>query len=391
MKITIFGSYNGTSIGDTAILLGLLHGIAQSAPEAMITVLTMGPIDLSRDLSMVGLVHPPRLVRANCFEAAEWPLLRSFWWRLSHLGLPMGTEFNHVRVCKELINQDLLIIGGGNLLMDLYPSNVDLIENITHAAQATATPYCFVGVGAGPITHSSSADRLAACLASAQNVVVRDTISCELCTESLQRADSHYAPDLAFALPLYETHASLRDSLAINLAAVGSLTWPVRDEAGYQLYLDGMVRLVLRAVEQIKPALIEIITTNPAVDRCAALDLAKGLADQTNLPLRIPHLYDVTDVLVAFSRAKFAITTRLHAGIIASLAGVSVLPVSYQPKVKAVLSEVGIANQVLMLSELQDPNFDLGDVLDLATQHGSGPYPVTRARVVSALKDLLPC
>lgn len=389
MKLAIFGSYNGTSIGDTAILLGLLHGIAQTAPEARVTVLTNGPIDLARDLAMTGLTHPPRLVRANIYAPAEWPVLRSLWRRLRRLGLPLEIPFNPARVRKVLQDQDLLLIGGGNLLMDLFSTGVDQIENITNAAQATATPYSFAGVGAGPIIHPGSAARLAASLAPAQRVMVRDSLSLALCADALRRADTVRAPDLAFALPARDSHAS-RVALAVNLAAVGAPTWPVRDEQGYQLYLDGMTRLVMAAAVQTGPDYIEIVTTNPAVDLGAGRDLAARLAAQTQIPVRQPVLRDVTDILDAFSRAKLAIVTRLHAGITAALAGAPVLPVAYQPKVAAVLSETGIAPHSIALTELHAPELDTDPALAQAIGHGTGLRPETRAQALAMIRDLLP-
>lgn len=389
MKLAIFGSYNGTSIGDTAILLGLLHGIAQTAPDARVTVLTMGPLDLSRDLALTGLTHPPRLVRANVHAVAEWPLVRSLWWRLRRLGMPLGTRFNHARVRKALAGQDLLIIGGGNLLMDLFERGVDLIENITGAAQAAGTPYSFAGVGAGPVAQAASAARLAASLAPAQRVIVRDAPSRALCIEALARADTTCAPDLAFALPERESHAR-RDALAVNVAAVGAPTWPVHDAQGYQLYLDGMTRLVLEAAAQIKPARIEIVTSNPAVDLGAGRDLAARLAGQTSCPVTLPPLRDVTDILDAFGRAQMAIVTRLHAGIMAAHAGAQVLPVAYQPKVAAVLAEQGIAPASIALTDICKPDFDTGRVLQLARAHPAGVSPQTRAQALAAIRDLLP-
>jgi polysaccharide pyruvyl transferase WcaK-like protein len=368
MKLAIFGSYNGTSIGDTAILLGLLNGVAQTAPEAKVTVLSMGPLDLSRDLALTGLIHPPRVVRANTHAPAEWPVLRSLWWRLQRLGLPLGTPFNPARVREALEDQDLLLIGGGNLLMDLFETGVDLIENITRAAQQAGCPYSFAGVGAGPVAQPGSAARLAASLAPARRVVVRDAPSRALCADALGRADTVCAPDLAFALPAWESHTP-RVTLAVNLAAVGAPTWPLRDETGYQLYLDGMARLVLAAAEQTRPDYIEVVTTNPAVDLGAGLDLAARLAGQTRLPVRQPVLRDVTDILDAFGRAKLAIVTRLHAGITAALAGAPVLPVAYQPKVDAVLREAGIGPYPVALADLQAPEYDTGPALALATRH----------------------
>jgi len=274
-------------------------------------------------------------------------------------------------------------------LMDLFPSSVDLIENISHAAQATATPYCFAGVGAGPVTQVTSAVRLAACLAPAQNVVVRDALSHALCVGLLQCADTLCAPDFAFALPAHVRQVQTRNALAINVAAVGAPTWPVRDLNGYQLYLDGMTRLVLDAAQLTDPACIEIIITNPAVDRCAAQDLASRLAVQTTLPVLIPIVHDVTDILDAFGRAKFAITTRLHAGITAALAGTPVLPVAYQPKVASVMAEAGIAPNAIRLVDLQDPDRDTSPVLAKAIRHPAGLCPATRSLALAAIRDLL--
>lgn len=388
MKLAIFGSYNGTSIGDTAILLGLMHGIAQFAPDTQVTVLTMGPIDLSRDLALTGLVQPPRLVRINVPAPAEWPVVRSMWWRLARLGLPLRTGFNAARCFRQLREQDLLIIGGGNLLMDLFETGVDLVENITRTAQAADTAYIFAGVGAGPIAQAASAERLAACLSSAQRVLVRDESSRALCVETLGRADAACAPDLAFALPARNS-AGLRMALAVNVAAIGAPTWPVQDAQCYQRYMDGMARLVLNAATQIQPQCIEIVTTNPAVDLCAARDLAARLAGRTVLPVLLPVLRDVTDLLDAFGRARLAIVTRLHAGITAALAGAPVLPVAYQPKVSSVLLEQRVAYQAIALDELQSPDFDAGATLIQSINHGAGLRPETRTRVLAAIRELL--
>jgi polysaccharide pyruvyl transferase WcaK-like protein len=273
--------------------------------------------------------------------------------------------------------------------MDLFETGVDMIEDITSAAEATATPYSFAGVGAGPIASPVSAARLATTLAPAQNVLVRDGLSRDLCVEALGRTDTRCAPDLAFALRACAGQAH-RSTLAVNVAAVGSTTWPVRDAEGYRLYLDGMTRLVLEAAAKTRPDCIEIVTTNPAVDNDAGRDLAARLADRAAIPVRQPVLRDVTDILEAFGRAKLAIITRLHAGIMAALAGAPVLPVAYQPKVVAVLSETGIASQAISLTDLQSLEFNTATALAQAIEHGSGLRPETRELALSSISDLLP-
>lgn len=388
MKLAVFGSYNGTSIGDTAILLGLLHGIAQALPDAQVTVLSMGPLDLSRDLALTDLGRPPRVVRANIRAAAEWPLVRSAWWRLERVGLPLESAFNRARVRTVLEGQDLLIIGGGNLLMDLFEGGIALIENITAAAQAAGTPYVFAGVGAGPITQATSRERLRVCLAPARRVLVRDTPSQRICIDGLGRADTRCAPDLAFAMH-HSVPQCARVTLAVNVAAIGAPTWPVQDAGLYQSYLDGLARLVVMAAAQMQPARIEILTTNPAVDLEAGRDLAARLAGQTACSVSVPHIHDVTDVLDAFSRAQLAIVTRLHAGIMAAHAGAKVLPIAYQPKVAAVLAEQGIAPASIALYDICHPRFDASAPLRMSRAHPAGVSPKTRTQVLAAIRDLV--
>lgn len=392
MKIAIFGSYNGTSIGDTAILLGLLHGIAQIAPQAQVTVLTMGPVGLARDLALTGLARAPDMVRANVHGPAEWPLMRGLWWRLERLGLPLGTTFNSARVRKVLTGHDLLIIGGGNLLMDLFEGGVALIENITAAAQATGTPYVFAGVGAGPVARATSHARLRACLAGAQRVVVRDAPSQHFCRDVLGRLDTQCAPDLAFALDHALSQAD-RKTLAVNVAAIGSPAWPVQDAGLYDTYLEGMARLVVQACVQIQPAGIEIITSNPAVDLGAGRDLAARLdarlKGRVPRPVTMPPLRDVTDILDAFHRAQLAIVTRLHAGILAAHAGAPVLPVAYQPKVAAVLAEAGIAPAAIALDDLCRPDCDASAYLHIARTHHVGVAGAIRSQALAAIRNLL--
>lgn len=388
MKIAIFGSYNGTSIGDTAILLGLLHGIAQITPQAQVTVLTMGPVGLARDLALTGLARAPDMVRANVHGPAEWPLMRGLWWRLERLGLPLGTTFNSARVRKVLMGHDLLIIGGGNLLMDLFEGGVTLIENITAAAQATGTPYMFAGVGAGPVAQARSRARLGICLAKAEQVVVRDAPSLQICQNDLGRADTRRAPDLAFALE-HPLRKAVRKTLAVNVAAVGSPTWPVQDAALYDAYLDGMARLVVQAARATELAGVEIVTSNPAVDLGAGRDLVARLAGRVPCPVTLPPLHDVTDILDAFGRAQLALVTRLHAGIMAAHAGTPVLAVAYQPKVAAVLAEAGIAPAAIALDDLCRPDFDTSAALQIARTHPAGVQAQTRAQALAAIGDLL--
>jgi polysaccharide pyruvyl transferase WcaK-like protein len=248
--------------------------------------------------------------------------------------------------CRAILSaQDLLVIGGGNLLMDLFDGNVRILEAMCDAAVSAGTPFVFLGVGAGPVDREDSRERLAACVAGARSVSLRDDASRILCSEALGRRDAQRMPDPAFALePI--APGPRRKSLALNVAALGSSAWPWQDERRYGAYIAAFTRMAQAAARRFKPDCVEIVSTNDTVDRCATQEVASALAAgplAVGCPVSVVACNEVTDALEAFSRAEVAITTRLHAGILASIAGCKVLPVAYDGKVRAVLEGEGIA------------------------------------------------
>lgn len=396
MKVAIFGSYNGTSIGDTAILLGLLRAIGRAIPDARITVLSMGPIDLTRDLSLAGLSIPPRQVRANAWGFQEVPLLRSLLWRIDcwlHFSRRLG-KINIGRCRAIFEQQDLLIIGGGNLLMDLFEGHAEVLAMVCDVAREVDVPYVFLGVGAGPIQSEQSRQTLCQCLEHARKVIVRDSASLDICRDTLGRNDTECAPDLAFALRNAAHHVPHGRVLALNLASLGDATWPWRDEAKYRAYLDGFVRLAGAAVQRIRPDHVEIISTNMRIDHRATHDAATALSRGSaalGCPVSVVSCADVTDVLAAFSRAELAITTRLHAGILAVIAGCRVLPVVYDNKVFAVLKEGEICAASVDLASLSDPTWSANGLFDTVANAPAMQPSLIAAEVTETVGAVLEC
>jgi polysaccharide pyruvyl transferase WcaK-like protein len=346
-------------VGDTAILLGLLRAIGLTGVKTEVTVLSMGPIDMSRDAGLIGQTQVPRLIRANARRFEELPVLRSLIWRAGRW-VPYGRWLEPINVgrCRSILkHQDMLIIGGGNLLKDLYEGNVRILETVCNAARAAGVPYAFLGVGAGPINSADSRKRLGACLASAEAVLVRDAASRDLCCDVLGRRDTLRSPDLAFALQGVLPTARRRRALAINLASYGDQTWPWQDESKYTAYLEGFIRLARAAAQRLKPDRLNIISTNMRVDHRATREVAAALGRGSaalDCPVSVVPCADVTGAVGAFSSAGMAITTRLHAGILAGIAGCRVLPVVYDNKVRAVLEEEGVSQTSIDLADLAD-------------------------------------
>ena len=68
---------------------------------------------------------------------------------------------------------------------------------------------------------------------------------------------------------------------------------------------------------------------------------------------------DDIEILDHFSMADIAIVTRLHAAILASIAGCQIMPVAYQPKVADVLIQEEIVRKAISLDELLAGSYDV--------------------------------
>ena len=276
--------------------------------------------------------------------------------------------------------------------MDLFPGSADLIERVCSISEKSGVPYCFLGVGAGPIAGESARAIFAKCLAGARSVTVRDQGSLDLCRGLLKCENAVRAPDIAFALQNSRRTNTRRGGLAVNVAAVGDRTWPKPDEEQYRSYVAGIVRLVRAVIGECKPQRVEFVSTNGIVDDRALddvrLELNRLRSGDTPVAT-VASCQSVTDVIEAFSRANLAITTRLHAGILAAVAGCRVLPVAYDRKVGAVLQEERIAPHAIELADICDEEWNIRASLNLIDDLPEGPRDTIGAEAIAAVREAL--
>ncbi|RBP20318.1 polysaccharide pyruvyl transferase WcaK-like protein [Marinobacter pelagius] len=344
MKVAIFGSYNGGSIGDTAILLGLVSSIFRvSEKDVEVTVLALGSVGINEELKALGVTERVKEVPVNrrfsdlAFGIGEY--LDKSWRYFKRLrGEP---PLNKGRIRRVLRDSDVLLVGGGNLVMDLYENWPRILRSVCDVSKELNVPYCFVGVGSAPINTLKGKRDLFASLKFANGVFFRDLASKEYCEKNLGFDKSSVGPDLAFGIDCPElTKAEKKDALLLNLAAVYSDRWPVKDPDKYDKYLSSMVELVDRLVEKLAIKEVVIFNTNYPLDEFAAEDFVKKYENCSYAPVSLSFIRGrntVSQLLTICSSARFSLVTRLHAGILSKISGAYVFAVEYQPKVRDVL------------------------------------------------------
>ena len=366
--VAIFGSYNGSSIGDTAILLGLLASLQRIGfGGTRIRVIVPRVFDLDLELKAAGLLIDYELI---ALDQAPKNLFQRVVKKIFRLLAPKSLQARRAeaRVKDAIKDCSILLVGGGNLIMDLYPAWPEFIQRICRASVDAGVPYSFVGVGAGPFNTESGKRALRECLQDAYRVYFRDDNSKALCQRVLQFDRSDVMPDLAAALPCASSVRQVRvhARALVNVAAIWGSSWPQPDLHRFERYIREMCTFVGSACQRFGITELQIYESNVG-DAEASNAFSKEFLERYGSSISLipsPSSTSVADLVAMACSARMAFVTRLHAGILASKGGCQLVAVCYQPKVGDVLRELGLKPCLINLSDLEGGSAAVPDLLD---------------------------
>ena len=356
IKITIFGSYNRGSIGDTAILLGLLSSLQRIYGKNIeVNILVFKELGLRNELERFNIdisVNEVVIDKLNNYTGVFSSVL-NFYKRIkrklfneSILDLPKSA--------KTINNADILILGGGNLIMDLYPRWPFMFRQICDLAIKSNTKYYILGVGAGPIDTNHGLTVFEKYLKKAEMVLFRDLESKEYCERKINFKNASLIPDLALGLNIEPSHDVSNKSILINVASVYGELWPVKNAAMFDKYIKGMVKLTFLIHDYYDFNELIIFNSNSPTDQ-QGMDSFSSLLQKNKFKNKIKVITgekSVFELVKLGETATYAITTRLHAGIMVYKGGSKIIGVGYQPKVKDILEGSGISEAVIDLNDL---------------------------------------
>jgi len=369
-KISIFGSYNGCSIGDTAILLGMLSSLERIyGKNIRVDVLVIREVGLVSELKQLGNdIHAKEIV-VNTFTSKTTPLHKiNKALKKIRIRLFNGTLIDIDKVNESLSDSDHLFIGGGNLIMDLFSQWPLIIQEVCTTAHKLNVSYSFIGVGAGPINTFEGKEIFKSCLMGAERVYFRDNCSRDFCKKELKFDGAFLIPDLASAL-CYKPLDSIRkrNIILFNVASLYGNAFPheYHDSNKLDEYVNAFVSLALDIDSKCKFDEVVIFNSNFPADASGSskfFENLKGSGIREKVRI-IKGRSSVAELMKLGQSASLAVTTRLHAGIMVALAGCSVVGIAYQPKVKNVLKELGMSSKFIELDALIDGEFSVDNIL----------------------------
>ncbi len=190
-RITIAGEIYSPNLGDGMIYESLAYLFKQRNPSIVIQ-----PLDISGRSHWSGASKPPLKTKLTSISRRWLPGL-SRWINVMRFEMQYLTHLQS-RWQRLLAKTDLLVIGGGQLLMDNHLDFPIKLLHLTRLAGRLHVPVHIVSVGVGDRWSQIGHDWVKEVVHSAVSISVRDAISLSILTQMFQRKDASLTADPAF-------------------------------------------------------------------------------------------------------------------------------------------------------------------------------------------------
>jgi polysaccharide pyruvyl transferase CsaB len=288
MRIVVSGYFGHGNTGDEALLAGMLAAMRAVEPALEAVVISGDPLETRR---------------SHGVEAVPRTRLAAIWYALR--------------------DADGLISGGGGLLQDRTSARpVAYYAGVMALARLARRPYVVHAQGLGPIRRRPNRVLAAMGLRGAVHVSLRDADSIALARELGVRRALEFVPDPAIML-----QPARGDGRQVVLAV---RSWA--DRLDHLLPIREAVRVLATDHRILALPMHEPMDREPSEIVVDGIPGAAVVPPETSLHER----------LALIGSASLVIGMRLHALVLAAAAGVPGVAISYDPKVDAFASRVGM-------------------------------------------------
>lgn len=328
MPTTIFGSWWGGNLGDTAILkatIAALRSVRDAAED--IVVHSSNPDLLSSYLA--------------AFDGVEIrPVRNNYWGRATP---------------KSLVESDEVIVGGGGLFFpdhvaNPYRNHLVNLAPIALLARALGVERHVLCVGANRMDGVLSETLASTVLRGASTVTARDQATVEILSQYTDGPVTH-VPDPAFTLDAAETRTVADRTADVPAETVVLSLHEDLTRHRPDLDLDRCARAIADAVgDYAVENDYDVLLYNNYVFS----DWLDGLADAFGPDVTV-HTVETAglqpeEAVAMFSQFELAVCSQMHANVMSLLAGTPNVAVEYDPKVRRMMALVGREDHVVGLA-----------------------------------------
>ncbi|MGB6199054.1 MAG: polysaccharide pyruvyl transferase family protein [Candidatus Acidiferrales bacterium] len=360
------------NLGNAAIMSAMIANIRERIPGVEILGITLSPDDTRsrhgiQTFPITGVARPfytlcstpnsesqPRIIpRFQGLKrwAKKIPLLETSVKAIRRY----RQEFVHIRASARVVrNLDRLIIPGGGPMDEFWGGPWGHPWSLFKwgvLARVYGVPLQFVSIGRGALESRLGRFFMRVALGIAEYRSYRDNESKIVAQSLLDARNDLVYPDLAFSYP-YPTFpplvrdASPPDRLVVGVSPIDYCdprAWPIKDAKRYDAYVSTLAQVVKWILNEGHQVFF-FWTDGPDV---AAIDdiqaIVSGNSTGANLiPVLVgPPRQNTDGLLEGIRHADLIIASRLHGVILSHLSGIPVLALSYDPKIRTHMDEIG--------------------------------------------------
>ena len=359
----IVSEYASANLGDQAISRSLADILS---PRFEVKFLSFGGIaQPSLEIEAITKTHKasdflwfPRIVPAKIRARIRWYLL--------------GDRNKFKEHCRHSFrHSSLVFIGGGQLIKNNIALFCERLFLIGKLANNQNLPFTLIGVGVdrkmSRLTWNLASDALRTC----QFIIARDELSRQRIRENVKNAaDCHVLPDLVFALkipPFISTTEPRSVSIGINIMQIKTMLIDTdnRPNANYATIITSYCELIKHANRD--GLVVNFFTSGSTEDLIEAKNIKKAILEQIGVEVPVFHPGGLDDLLNFLSQVKDVIAARMHAGILAYIAGCNPVCLNWDDKVRGVWTAIGQEQRVIEIADFVDHN------------QGDGPIELLRS------------
>jgi polysaccharide pyruvyl transferase CsaB len=347
MRVGIIGNYGHDNNGDEAILSGILTQLnTLGIRKGEIVIFSNNPSNTESryNIKAVPILHK----KGNFILSVLHTVKQSF------------------KIMKDL---DLLIIGGGGLLMDMYKRDAPLYSTLGLLGYYAKCRVVIYGVGAGPITTKAGKFFIKTLANKADSISVRDVKSKELLKDIGIRKEIDIIGDPAFAIEPVRKRSKTNELKKVAVTAVPYFSkqyWPQRDDSKYEAYVKGMAQNLDELIEK-KGATVTFFSTKYPQDVEVTREIYDMMTYKQFVRIKGENLHP-DEIVKLCAEQDLIIGTRLHSLILSVVASTPVLGVGYHHKVEHFLQALGKEEHFVEIGALQEKDTFLQKVQAMTRQ-----------------------
>jgi len=344
MKIGIVGNYGNDNNGDESILVGILSQLKSefSVKNEDITV-------FSNNAKQT----------AERYGVHSYPL----YYKQGNL---YKTFYKTYRTNKNYVSQfDLLIIGGGGILMDFYRREAHLYGTYALMAKNANVPYIVYGCGAGPLDTSTGRFMIRLMCKHAENISVRDPESKQLLEDIGVKKEVKVIGDPAFSLHKPKK-VQAKKPVSIGVSAVpvyNANYWPSGDEEKYEAYVKSMAENLDHTIDKQNVTITFFATKYPQ-DVYVTKDIKQYMRNKDKVNIINDNLHP-DRLLEITSSFDIVVGTRLHSLILATDSQTPIIALSYHQKVSNYMKLINATDRCISLEEIEQDPYVISRAVDM--------------------------